>query len=164
MTHYQLPYLGNIPLQATEFCYEAQMPFQDRTINISLFPPDNKIFDVKTLEKIKSIIERAGELNKHFKERLREDYDDEDADNVKLYITHHLEECSEDELATLINYKNGNLEEQLLDKLDWVSVSFFPGSEDIGFFDYSIGEELTQYKVAVYINDNGGVTDITMES
>jgi hypothetical protein len=53
----------------------------------------------------------------------------------------------------------------MLSKLHLVRVGLYPDSEDeFAIFDYSIGQELTQYLVVINTNEDGEIDYMTMES
>lgn len=86
---------------------------------------------------------------------------------VNEYIAHHLEEISKQDLAKLIDLNNNSKsnEEKLLENLKVKRIGIYPQNpEQFAVFDYSIGEELTQYLVVIYTDKNGNITDISMES
>jgi len=73
-------------------------------------------------------------------------------------IEHHLEEVGNDELSLLVNFENKSieLEKQLLDKIQLVRIGFYPDSKDVfAIFDYSIGEEITNYLIVINTNEKG---------
>lgn len=94
------------------------------------------------------------------------DYKDEDCDTVIFYLNHHLEEFKK-ELSNLVNFDNTTTEpeQQLLTKLKLVRVGLYPDSEDnFVTFDYSIGQDITNYLVVTNTDENGQLDYMTMES
>lgn len=86
---------------------------------------------------------------------------------VNEYISHHLDEISEEELQKIIDLENTDKtnEEKLLEKLKLNRIGIYPQTPDqYAVFDYSIGEEYTQYLVVIYTDQNGNIADISMES
>jgi hypothetical protein len=82
------------------------------------------------------------------REAMRRNWD-EDANGARLYAEHH-------ELSDL---------DTLLSRLQLVRIGFEEDEPDrFAVFDYTIGEELTQYLVVVSFDRDGEVTDVSMES
>lgn len=101
------------------------------------------------------------------KKYIEQDYKDEDADTVREYIDHHLDELGETEISELIDTSNKKISQgdQLVKKLHLVRMGLYPDSEDqFAIFDYSIGPEITQYLVVLFIDEFGNLDYITMES
>jgi hypothetical protein len=119
------------------------------------------------MDKVKNFIENVDKFDKLNKTYILNDYNDEDGDTVKFYLEHHLEEVGKDKLSTLINFDDTTTEpeQQLLTKLKLVRVGLYPHDEEnFAIFDYSIGEEITNYLVVIYTNENGELDYMTMES
>ena len=98
---------------------------------------------------------------------IETDFNDEDGDTVREYLEHHIEELATDELNDLIgaNTKSADQPALLLKKLKLVRVGLYPDSkEQFAIFDYSIGQELTDYLVVINTDENGNLDYMTMES
>ena len=166
MANFKLPYFNTIDSAALEEYYDIEIDFSGNSIQIDL-NFGTKTIEVKKLETVKNFIEniRIHDLNN--KKLIAKDYADKDADTVKFYLAHHLEELSEDDLANLIdiNSKSDEHEKLLLKKLHLVRVGIFPeGETQFATFDYSIGQDLTNYLVVIDTDENGNLVYMTMES
>jgi hypothetical protein len=166
MTDYALPHFGNLPTENLEEYYDVDIEFNGNIIQIDL-NFENKKIDTKRLDVVKRFIESLVTFDKQNKLYIDQDFNDEDCDTVKTYLEHHLEEIDKDELAELIDINDKAKEpiQQLKDKLHLVRVGLYPDSEDqFAIFDYSIGQEITQYLVVINTNENGELDYMTMES
>lgn len=166
MSSFKLPHFGFIDPAALKEYYDVEIPFNDTKIQIDL-NFNSKSIDPARLETVKQFIEniRIHDLNN--KKHINADYHDEDGNTVKFYLEHHLEELGKDELAELIDLgsKSSEHEKQLLKKLHLVRVGLYPDSEDqFAIFDYSIGQEITNYLVVIFTDENGNLDYMTMES
>ena len=166
MSNFKLPHFGFIDPASLEEYYDVEIPFSGTEIQVDL-NFNNKTIDPARLETVKQFIEniRIHDLNN--KKYIDADYNDEDGDTVKFYLEHHLEELGKAELGELINLnsKSTEHEKQLLKKLRLVRVGLYPDSEDqFAIFDYSIGQEITNYLVVIFTDENGNMDYMTMES
>jgi hypothetical protein len=169
MAEYTLPHFGNLPTENLEEYYDVDIEFNGNEIQIDL-NFENKTIDTLTVDTVKNFIENVenvenfDNLNKTY---ILNDYNDEDGDTVKFYLEHHLEEVGKDELSKLINFDDTTTEpeQQLLTKLKLVRVGLYPESEDnFAIFDYSIGQEITNYLVVINTDEKGELDYMTMES
>ncbi|MBL0358590.1 MAG: DUF2004 domain-containing protein [Chitinophagaceae bacterium] len=166
MANFKLPHFGMIDPGSLEEYYDVDIDFNGTAVQVDL-NFDNKTIEDKRLETVKQFIEnlRIHDLNN--KKHIEKDYNDEEGDTVKFYLEHHLEELGEDELAGLVEpgSKPATHEKQLIKKLKLVRVGLYPDSEDqFAIFDYSIGQELTNYLVVINTDENGNLDYLTMES
>jgi len=86
---------------------------------------------------------------------------------IKEYIEHHLDELNNEEVNSIIKDDNSSdsNDKKLLKSLKLKRIGIYPyDKENFAIFDYTISEELTQYLITVYLNSNGEIMDISMES
>ncbi len=166
MTLISLPHFGILDPASLDEYYDTKIDFNGTTIQIDLNFYD-KTIDSGRLKKVKAFIDNIRIHDINNRKYIDSDYKDEDAGTVKPYLEHHLEELGENELATLINpgTKSTEYEKELLKKLHLVRVGIYPETEDqFAVFDYSIGQEFTNYLVVINTDENGNLDYITMES
>jgi hypothetical protein len=166
MTEYTLPHFGQLATENLEEYYDVDIVFNGNEIQIDL-NFENKAIDIATMDKVKNFIENIEKFDILNKNYILDDYNDEEGDTVKFYLEDHLEEIGKDELSTLINFDDTTieLEQQLLAKLKLVRVGLYPESEDnFAIFDYSIGQDITNYLVVINTDENGQLEYMTMES
>ena len=166
MTEYTLPHFGQLATENLEEYYDVDIVFNGNEIQIDL-NFENKVIDITTMDKVKNFIENIEKFDNLNKTYILDDYNDEEGDTVKFYLEDHLEEIGKDELSTLINFDDTTieLEQQLLAKLKLVRVGLYPESEDnFAIFDYSIGQDITNYLVVINTDENGQLEYMTMES
>lgn len=164
MSTYNLPPFGELDMEALDSYYDADIDFEGRTIQLDLNFEEETI-DAKRLDMVQQFITRLSEFNKNNLVSIHEDFDD--GDTVKEYIEHHLEELASEDLGELIDSNNKKISRdlQLLARLQLVRVGLYPGSdEQFATFDYSIGQELTNYLVVLFTNEKGELDYMTMES
>jgi hypothetical protein len=166
MANYSLPHFADIDTDNLEEYYDVDIDFNGQEIQIDL-NFENKSIDPKRLDIARRFIQSISEFDKKNKEYIEQDYNDEECDTVKTYVEHHLGEIGKDELGDLVNSddEETNPEIQLMKSLHLVRVGLYPDSEDqFAIFDYSIGQDLTQYLVVINTNENGELDYMTMES
>lgn len=166
MAQYSLPPFGKLDPANLEEYYDGEIMFNGQEIQIDL-NFENDSIEPKHLDAVKKFIDSLSAFDKRNKEYIEQDYADEDADTVKTYVQHHLEEIDKDELSDIVDFddESADPEIQLMKALRLVRVGLYPDSEDqFAIFDYSIGEDLTNYLVVISSDENGDPDDITMES
>lgn len=166
MANFKLPYFGNIDNTSLDDYYATDIDFNGLEIQIDL-NFENHTIDIKRLEIVKHFMEnlRIHDLNN--KRYLQSDFDDKEADTVRVYLKNHLEELGTDELIELIGRGTKTIDQPklLLKKLHLISVGLYPDNEAaFAIFDYTIGKELTNYLVAIYTDENGNLDYLSMES
>ncbi|WP_166873583.1 DUF2004 domain-containing protein [Massilia mucilaginosa] len=88
----------------------------------------------------------------------------------ETYVDHHLEEFSPEELAALIDGTDATLpvEERMLATLHLSHVGLHPMPDDsdasFAMFDFTFGEDLTNYVVAVKFAEDGTIQGVDVES
>ena len=166
MADYTLPYFGNLSTDNLEEYYAVNIAFNGTEIQLDL-NFEEKTIDLTTMDNAKKLLETIGEFDAQNQKYLRDDYHDEDGDTVKLYLEHHLAEVAKEELSTLINFDDKTIEpeKQLLAQLQLVRVGLYLHEEEsFAIFDYSIGEEITDYLVVVKTDMDGTLDYMVMES
>lgn len=166
MANFNLPHFGPIDPNELEEYYETEITFNGRQIQIDL-NFENKIIELKQLETVQHFIDNIRIFDINNKGFINKDYNDEDGDTVKVYLQHHLEELGTTELAALLpaGSKKPDHEKLLLQKLHLIRVGIYPDSVDqFAVFDYSLGEDITNYLVVLFTDENGNLDYMTMES
>ncbi len=110
---------------------------------------------------------KLGEFDQRNKINLEADFFKEQVGTVKSYVEHHLDVINKEKLATIIDFENKNLAPgtQMLNSLQLVRIRVAPEKkENYAVFDYSIGRGLSNYLVVVYIDDQGALCYLGMES
>ena len=161
-----IPHFGPLDPSSLEEYYDTEIEYGGKQIQIDLNFAGTTI-EAKKLETVKDFIDNIRIHDIKNKKYIDRDYNDDDADTVKTYLEHHLEELGENELASLIDFnsKSNEHEKQLLKKLHLVRVGIYPEGEDqFAIFDYSIGQEITNHLVVINTDENGNFIYITMES
>jgi hypothetical protein len=166
MSKYNLPYFTPIDLSSLQQYYSEQTAFNGTEVELDLNFWGNAI-EPKRLDLVKNILDNLKEFDSRNRNYIELDFADEAADTVTTYIDHHLTELSEEELAGIID-SNSSIEpeKQIINALQLVRVGFYPdeGEDQIAVFDYSLGQDITNYLIVIFINENGALDHITMES
>jgi hypothetical protein len=167
MSTYNLPHFKPIDLGSPQEYYSAQIEFNNNELELDLNFWGEAI-EPKRLDLVKNILDNLKEFDSKNRKYIEADYADESADTVKTYVDHHLTEFTEEDLAGHIDFTNTSItpEKQLINALHLVRVGFYPdeGEDQIAVFDYSLGDDVTNYLIVIFINTNGELDHITMES
>lgn len=161
-----LPHFGKLDLIDPESCYDAEMEFNGKEIQLDL-NVEKKTIAIKKMYAVKNILDNLGAFDKQNKQYIKSDFEDENGDTVKFYLEHHLEVAGEEELAAFIDLNDNSIEpiRQLFDKIHLKHVSFYPENEGgFAIFDYSLGEDFTNYLIVVITDKDGKLMEMTMES
>ena len=166
MANIKLPYFGVLDSSAVEEYYDVEVDFNNTKIQIDLNFESREI-DIERLKIVSHFIENIRIHDRNNKKYIESDFKDDEAGTVREYLEHHIEELPTDELAQLIGSatKRADQPKLLLEKLHLVRVGLYPDSkEQFAIFDYSLGEELTNYLIVVNTDENGNLDYLTMES
>jgi len=161
-----IPHFGPLDPTSLDEYYDTEIDYNGKQIQIDL-NFGSKTIDPKRLETVKAFIDNIRVHDINNKKYIDNDYNDNDGDTVKFYLEHHLEELGENELAALIdlNSKSTEHQKQLKNKLHLVRVGIYPEGEDqFATFDYSIGQDITNYLIVIDTDENGNLVYMTMES
>jgi hypothetical protein len=159
MAMIKIPHFGPLDPQLLEEYYDTEIDFNGNQIQVDLNFGSSSI-DPAKLETVKAFIDNIRIHDIRNKQFIDNDYKNEDGDTVKTYLEHHLEELGEDVLAELSEH-----EKQLLKKLRLVRVGIYTEGEDqFAIFDYSLGQDITDYLVVINTDENGNLVYMTMES
>ena len=166
MAKYLFPGVGGLDTENLESEYNGAINFYGREIRIDLNFEAFQI-GVDKLDSAKAILINIEDMDKKNKQYMEADYLDIHKDTVKSYLEHHLKEIDHKDLSDLINFEENAMsnEEQLIKELKLVRVGLYPENEDqFAVFDYTIGEELTQYLIVVNLEKDGQLESLSMES
>ena len=165
MSEYELPYFGKLATENIEEYYVINFPYKEDFLQIDL-NFDNRIIDIKILDKIKNFIERIDQFDKMNRIQIDKDYSENG--EVKEFIVFHIEEI-EDELLELNIISDGeNKETQFLSNMKLVRIGLYPdgkyGSDYFAVFDYTVNQDLTNQLIVVNTDENGVFDHISWES
>lgn len=166
MTTFSLPHFGELDYTQLEEYYDVDITYHGQEVQLDLIFDGERI-DPERLNIVKQFIINIAELDRKNKQYIKQDYTDRNCDTVRNYLEHHLEELDEDELAGLINAEDPktNPQIQLMNALKLVRMGLHPHSEEqFAIFDYSIGQDLTQYMVVIITDQEGNLDYMTIES
>ncbi len=166
MANIKLPHFGNLDSDALEQYYDTNINFNSTQVQVDLNFGGETIAPEK-LELAGRFIDNIRIHDINNRKRIEVDFNDEDGETVAAYIKHHLEELNPGDINVLIggNAKTDEKPRLLLKKLQLVRVGVYPEGEDqFAIFDYSIGQELTNYLVVIFTDENGNIDYMTLES
>jgi hypothetical protein len=106
-------------------------------------------------------------LNKRNKGAIQKDHEDGVYDTVGVYLEHHLAYIEGELLDQLVDLSNSSVDPaiQLMKTLHLIRVGLYPDNEDMfATFDYSLGKDLTNYLIVIDTDEDGNISNMTMES
>lgn len=152
MSKYNLPGFEEIDIHSLNADYEGETQLNGRTVAMDL-NFDNDTIEQGRLEVVKKFITDLANYNSIAKKAIEEDFKSEGS--VKDYVDHHAEELGEEFSAP----------EKILEAFYLKRIGFYPDNEDyIAVFDYTIGEDLTDYLIVINFQEDGEISSLDMES
>ena len=168
MTDYLLPPFGQINLDALNEEYRSELEFNGKTITLDInFAKTN--IEKSAMDTIKFFLENIGKFDKQNIGYINGDFDDEDGDTVKEYVTFHVEELGDEFLEQIdIASDQTDKEQQFLKKLHLTRAGLYPdGKYDTSYFavfDYTVSKDLTDQLIVVSTDDKGNLDHLSWES
>lgn len=165
MSKQQLLYFGEIDLQQLKDEYTSALQYDGRKIKIDLNFFDNDSTSPETLLKAQVFLENIEENIRNVYKSLNNDYEAEG--ETYGYIEHHMDELEPEVLQKILeNYQPGvPQDDELFEKLQLVRICIFPEDDDeFAVFDFTIGEKITDYLIAIFVNNKGEMVDLGIES
>jgi hypothetical protein len=168
MAEYTLPHFGKLQTKNLEEYYNVDVELIGRKIQIDL-NFENKTINTATFDKIKNFIENIGKFDKQNQGYIKNDFDDENGDTVKEYVTFHIEELGDEFLEKIdISSDNTDKEKAFLTKLHLKRVGLYPdgkyNTSYFAVFDYSVNKDLTDQLIVVKTDENGNLDHLCWES
>jgi hypothetical protein len=164
MNKYSLPPFDELYINSLEDYSKTEIEFNGREIKLDLNFKEKSI-DRQKLDIVKKFITNLTESDSVAVTAIKENF--KSGGIVKDYIEHHLNELETDDLSFVIDNSNKTLskEEQMLSKVYLKRVGFYPANKkQFAVFDYTIGQELTDYIIVVNFKEDGKIDHLTMES
>lgn len=138
---------------ASEEYWEATVALEGREIEVDLNVEDDEV-DQAAFRSTLSWLDRLPELTALAAAAIRNDPHSSDDSAVALYLEHH-----QDELG------DGADLNALFERLQIVRIGPYPNDdEDRVVVDWSIGRDVTDYIVSVYVDASGRVSHVELES
>jgi len=163
---FTLAHFGTIDLQSLEEYYEVEIAINDNLVLIDLNFEEETLAP-ESMQMVQHMIQNLAAIDSENRAYLYDTFHNNEEDAVSFYLQHHLDNLAADDLATLVNPAISTAEQaaQLLTKMHAVQISFYPeGEEIIAVFDYSIGEEFTNYLLVVGRNPQNDICYLSLES
>lgn len=155
---------GEINSDSVRACYCGNVRVREAIIDIDLNFESTSVHNA-LLEAIHHVIENIAEFSDRVWKAISDDWNlDEDSKTVRLYLQHHLEALSEEEIVDL--FGTAIVDKQLyFDALFLTGISLSPENEDMFVtFDIQFPNDVTNYLMSVSLTQRGQVTDIRFES
>ena len=163
-----LLHFEKIQIENLEEYYNVDIQFNGKEIQIDL-NFENKTIDASTFDKIKNFLENIEKFDKQNEDYIKSDFENENGDTVKEYVTFHIEELGDDFLEQMdISSDETDKVQILLTKLHLRRIGLYPdGKYDTSYFavfDYSFNPEFTDQLIVVKTDENGNLDHLSWES
>ncbi|WP_207531816.1 DUF2004 domain-containing protein [Desertivirga arenae] len=163
-----LPYFGEIDIAALLDYYNVNTTFDNKQVSLDINFLNTSISE-GVYQRINAFLDNIREFNNQNKSIIERNF--KEGGEVVDYIQFHLEELSEEELASIIdNNDSQSKDQQILDSLRLVRIGLYPdGKYETSYFavfDYSIeiDGDLSNQLVVVKTNERGELDHVTWES
>jgi hypothetical protein len=159
-----LPFFHELNSDSLTDYYEATIDFEQATIQLDI-NFDGTTIDPDKLLTVKNYLDDLQAIIGIAKKGIFNDF--ENGEDVKEFLTFHIEELDQSDLDSLLTHadKTLSLEQQILSILKLRRIGFYPDADDeFAILDFVLDEEISQYILVVKINDHKTIDHITMES
>ena len=159
-----LPFFHELNSDSLTDYYEATIDFEQATIQLDI-NFDETTIDPDKLLTVKNYLDELQAIIGIAKNGIFNDF--ENGEDVKEFLTFHIEELDQSDLDSLLTHadKTLSLEQQILSILKLRRIGFYPDADDeFAILDFVLDEEISQYILVVKINDHKTIDHITMES
>jgi hypothetical protein len=165
MPQFTLPYFGSIDSNALESSYDTEVRIAGQDIRLDLNFAE-KSMELSSLSILNKYLDNLEEHLAKTKDYIKDNYHDEDAeDGIRFYFEFHKDEFGEEKFNDQFGINSvDNMDEQLLSKLTPVRIGIYPGHLDFAVYDYTVGEDLTNYIAVVKTDEDGDLANVTVES
>lgn len=165
MSSITLPHFGTLHPNSLDGYYDTETIIAGNDVRLDLNFSE-KTIPLSRLSAIKKYLDRLEYHLLKVKKYIYDNYHDEESeDGVRFYFNFHKDEMGEDGLVEQLEINTiDEVDDQLLDKLQLVRIGFYPDSHDFAIFEYSFGEDLTNYIVVVSTDEDAELNSVTVES
>ena len=159
-----LPFFNELDSDNLTDYYEVDVDIEQNKIQLDINFEETTI-DPDKLFILKSYLDEPQFVINIAKKEIINDF--ANGEDVKEFLTFHIEELDQSDLDNLLKDtdKNLSLEEQILSMLRLRRIGFYPYEDDeFAILDFVLNEDISQYILVVKMNTNKTVDNITMES
>lgn len=160
MPQLELPYFGKLNPDAVDNYYEVEATIAGNPVQFDLnFESESISADI--IEDVKKILHGVEQYLPKCREFILNEYNN--GEIVQEYIEFHKDDMSEGVLCSELGIKGGDIDQQLLAKLQPVRIGIYPESENYVVFGYSFGSDFTPSVLAITANKNIELQNMYME-
>ncbi|PWV56384.1 DUF2004 domain-containing protein [Chitinophaga sp. S165] len=160
MPQFELPYFGMLDSDAVDNYYEAEASIAGNPVQVDL-NFENESVSADVLNNVKQFLLAVEQHLPKCKEYILNEY--KNGEIVQEYIQYHKDDMSEGVLCDELGIKGGDIDQQLVAKLQPVRIGIYPESENYITFGYSFSNELTPSVLEITANKNIELQNMYME-
>lgn len=158
---------GEVEIHPTDGTYwTKQLSLRSRGVAVDMTVEESALATPEALDRVAPFVTRLADFDSDARRSLRQNYEEGPDSTVAQYKEHHLEELSAEVVAAIFGKPKEAVDvDAFLSATYLRRVGLYPTETDgCAAFDYTIGENATQYLMVVRFNADGEVTSIEMES
>lgn len=161
----KLPFFSEaFELDALNQYYDTQTSFAGRIVTVDI-NFEESICDDERFDAVRKFLNKLQDVVTVARRSIRQEY--AKGDEVARFMRLHLDELDEDEIEDLTKnaHASQSTEEQLISALLLTRVGFYPDDEKhFAVLDFSFGEAISNYLLAVNFNSGMNLESVVMES
>lgn len=165
MNQQKLLFFGDIDLDQVKNEYTSSLQFDEKKITINMNIFEDETVTPEIINKAQAFLEKIEDQIRSVNKYMLDDYESEG--ETYGYIEHHIENLTPEEIKEIIGKYTPEeaQEDDLVANLKLNRIAIFPEDDDeFAVFDFTIGEQYTDYVIAIYTDIDGKLIDLGIES
>ena len=161
------PVFGEVEIHPTDgIHWTKQLSVGNRGVAVDMTVEGSELATPAMLDRVAPFVTRLSDFDSDARRSLRQNYEEGPDSPVAQYKEHHLEELSAEVVAAIFGKPKDAVDIDIFLSAAYLRrVGLYPTQTDgCAAFDYTIGENATQYLMVVRFNADGEVSSIEMES
>lgn len=165
MNQQKLSFFGDIDLDQVKSEYISSLNFEESKIALNLNIFENDMVTTEMINKADVFLQNIDETIRKVYKYLLDDYESEG--ETYGYIQHHIDSLEPNEIIAILGKHTPDVDQNddLVAKLKLNRIALFPEDDDeFAVFDFTIGQDYTDYVIAIYTDREGNLIDLGIES
>src|ERR1700754_3411107 len=145
----KLPFFNDLDSESLTDYYDVDIDIEQDKVQLDINFDETNI-DPAKLDTLKKYLDEPQAIINIAKKEIFNDF--ENGEDVKEFLTYHMEELDQSELDSLLNHadKTLSIEQQILSTLKLRRIGFYPDNDDVfAVFDFVLSGDISQYILVV---------------